>query len=338
MISKQANIFLSIHPRCCTQWMLLWLLLGNFACRPEPEVVNFLMNSRDLKISENRPEDAMDEATVLRLYQGDTVVFRDISHPISKVENRLWSLDGDATHEKETGEIIKWAYDSIGWYKVGLCINGNKACVMKWIFVEEAFELPPLPSPPPSPIPPPPRPVNTAGSISGIKPPAPVPSPPPPPLPTLPPIPQKAIGYVSAADFNEWLTQKPCAAFSTSSFTIVMTPKEDGELRSMDLMSDNCGKVLIVIKGGGIEERMTKSLTRSKSSIKFEPINLSKGTKYTMSVEGMSGGNCPDPAPPRFMSSGTCKNPDWKEHRQLVISQEASTKPILFDINFKTIK
>lgn len=119
--------------------------------------VNFLLNEQDFPriLTDSMPNDS-DNVAVYQIYQGDTVVFKDVTEPLNAVDSRFWNLDGEEGWESRDEEFTEYVYHDLGLVTVVLCVNDTTNCVAKAIFVREAppdFTPEPAPRPEPKPEP-----------------------------------------------------------------------------------------------------------------------------------------------------------------------------------------
>lgn len=107
--------------------------------------VNFQVNGEYALDGSKAPETTAtpDTNTMLKVYVGDTVVFRNTSEPASNITALKWDIDGNGVVDEHFNDKngFKTVYTKPGNIKTSLWVNNSKDPVIKWIKVEGDFDL-----------------------------------------------------------------------------------------------------------------------------------------------------------------------------------------------------
>ncbi len=115
-----------------------------FGCGSDTEV-NFLLNELPFESVDGKtPFEQIDSTSIYDIYAGDTVVFKDISKPEKDERIRFWNLDGQEGWESQDERLTTYVYETVGNFKVVLCIDGMDKCAAKAITVKERPYVPPV--------------------------------------------------------------------------------------------------------------------------------------------------------------------------------------------------
>ncbi len=131
----KSNIYLIL-------FTILSLALG-LGCGSDTEV-DFMLNELKFESVDNTPFDQIDSNSIYVIHVGDTVVFKDISKPEKDERIRNWDLDGQEGVEAQNERLTTYVYETVGNYKVVLCIDGTDNCAAKAISVIERTDIDPV--------------------------------------------------------------------------------------------------------------------------------------------------------------------------------------------------
>lgn len=147
--------------RCSSHIIFLFVIVGLYVlatgCRSEGKA-DFVMNERSFPSVDGMSWDKIDSTSIYTIYEGDSIVFKDVSVPEKEDRPRFWNLDGYPGWEERDSKLVVYPYGSVNRFTVVLCIGDTLNCTEKAVVVKEAIGTPPpvivdTPKPPKSPQP-----------------------------------------------------------------------------------------------------------------------------------------------------------------------------------------
>lgn len=282
----------------------------------------FQINGIDVPaVLQNADINALSEDRVVTVNALDTVTVEDVSE--FTVEKREWDF-GDGVRRISKSNIARFVPEKFGFFKITLYVNGDKQTETKVLHVL------PFEAKPEEPIV-----ANSAPRpkrVTKYRPPTRVDEPiilisePVTPTYIPPAAPVKKARMSSVAGYK-LSSSTDCGQYEQSNFTVTLSPKEDCELGSVYLWTNNEGKVNITLKGDGKTESTTEALTNGKNQISLDDINMlmKAGQTYTLSFSAKGdGGSAPD-----FKNVKSCSPSDFNNN---VLSM--TNNGYLFDLKF----
>lgn len=107
--------------------------------------VNFQVNGQDALSGTVTDEKLTnpDSTNMLRVFVGDTVIFRNTTQPVDEVNSQKWDVDGDELVDEEFNGLsgFKTVYSKPGRFMAALWVNDAAVPVKKWIEVQGDFEV-----------------------------------------------------------------------------------------------------------------------------------------------------------------------------------------------------
>lgn len=129
------------------------------------------------------------------------------------------------------------------------------------------------------------------------------------PLPPLPPPPvpeEKWSHHATTSVHRNDLAG--CSDFSTTSETVILSPRQEVLLRSFQVKTSGCGKLLLTLKWGQNKVSEVREVPGNLTTVylaKIDKVELMPGISYTLSVTPQTSADCSGPAP-TLLNAAAC--------------------------------
>jgi hypothetical protein len=316
---------LTIQLKITSKILAIIFLFSIVACKKDTRKPNFSINgNKDIaELVGEVGKVGDDPSRVVLTHRLDTVTVEDISDFKADIDSRTWDF-GDGKEIPSSGPIARFVPSKEGYYKITLCVNGNKQQSISKEFrvlparvevesippvVETKLPEPPKPNRPPS-IPKDrdldgitdkkdkcpndfglieyggcPKPADGDRDGDGL-------------LDSQDQCPDKSgtPAYNGCPVVKDYATigfisdDSSCGEFESSSFSVSLYANEETVLNSAYLWSSGQGKVRITLtRGSGESETITEGLTDGKNQISFSDFStaLAKGNSYMLRFESV---------------------------------------------------
>lgn len=291
----------------------LFFLLLQSGCSDYVEV-DFWINGQKLQKREGEPVAPSDTMGVYTSKPGDTIHFRDISEPSSRVKKRYWKDGSQQVITDVTS--FQMPFEAPGYYKIILCINGHTQCTTHWVYVVgKKVEAPVM------------------AEVEEVKDPsvtARIPNPPPPKI--NPPKFENKQGI--AGPRAGYSTTPDCSGFANSEFSVTLKTNRAVELGSFVLYADQCGGVEVSLSGPSVNRAFKAALVEGYSQIILDEGIPRLGVgNYTLRCRALGNySGCGVAGTPRFANVKSC--PDIKSLTAPALSMDQKGALLIHELKF----